>query len=135
MSLTFETDERVVTLLVDEDLYALDAIYGTAYLFVDRCYVLLGRPKERHVSVRLRAKAEATEEELEALVGEFSNELLNQVLRLRIGESTKKIREYTLAKAFFSQPRQATIDALLAELDEEELEDDPLEIEVPWESA
>ena len=135
MSLSYDTSERVVTLLVDEDLYALDAIYGTAYLFVDRCYVLLGRPKERHVSVRLRAKGEATEETLEALAGEFSNELLNQVLRMRIGESTKKIREYTLAKAFFSQPRQATIDALLAELDAEELEEDPLEIEVPWESA
>jgi His-Xaa-Ser system protein HxsD len=135
LSLSYDTSERVVTLLVDEDLYALDAIYGTAYLFVDRCYVLLGRPKERHVSVRLRAKGEATEETLEALAGEFSNELLNQVLRMRIGESTKKIREYTLAKAFFSQPRQATIDALLAELDAEELEEDPLEIEVPWESA
>jgi len=122
-----------VTLLVDEDLYALDAVYGAAYLFVDRCYVLLGRPQERHVRVRLKAKGETSQEELEAMAGEFSNELLNQVLRLRIGERTKKIREYTLAKAFFSQPRQQTIDALLAELDAEELDEDPLEIEVPWE--
>lgn len=122
-----------MTLLVDEDLYALDAVYGAAYLFVDRCYVLLGRPQERRVSVRLKAKGETSQEELEAMAGEFSNELLNQVLRLRIGERTKKIREYTLAKAFFSQPRQQTIDALLAELDAEELDEDPLEIEVPWE--
>ena len=133
MTQEFAVDERSVTLLVDEDLYALDAVYGAAYLFVDRCYVLLGRPQERRVSVRLKAKGETSQEELEAMAGEFSNELLNQVLRLRIGERTKKIREYTLAKAFFSQPRQQTIDALLAELDAEELDEDPLEIEVPWE--
>ena len=133
MTQEFAVDERSVTLLVDEDLYALDAVYGAAYLFVDRCYVLLGRPQERHISVRLKAKGETSKDELEAMAGEFSNELLNQVLRLRIGERNKKIREYTLAKAFFSQPRQQTIDALLAELDAEELDEDPLEIEVPWE--
>ncbi len=135
MSLDYDLSERTVTLLVDEELYSADAVYGAAYLFVDRCYVLLGRPQEAHISVRLRTKGEADEGTLEALAGEFGNELLNQVLRLRIGESTRKIREYTLARAFFSQPRQASIDALLAELDAEELEDDPLEIEVPWEKA
>jgi hypothetical protein len=81
----------------------------------------------------LRAKQEATEDFLEALVGEFSNELLNQVLRFKIGESTSQIREYTMARAFVSTPAQTSIDALLAELDAEELEDDDLEISVPWE--
>lgn len=133
MTPTFDLGERAVSLLVDEALYPVDAVYGTAYLFVDRCYVLLGRPAEKTVSVRLKSKGPTDQATLEALVGEFGNELLNQVLRQRVGESTRKIREYTLAKAFFSQPRQATIDALLAELDAEELEEDPLEIEVPWE--
>ena len=38
-----------------------------------------------------------------------------------------------MARAFVSHPAQASIDALLAELDAEELEDDDLEISVPWE--
>ena len=132
---TFSLDERSLALLLDEGLYPLDAIYGAAYLFVDRCYVFLDRPGDQQVQVRLRSKSDSTEQDLEALAGEFANELLNQVLRLRISESTKNIREYTLARAFFGDSSQASIDALLAELDAEELADDPLEINVPWESS
>ena len=130
--LRYELEERCVHLQVDEELFPLDAIYGASYLFVDRCYLFLSRPADKQVSVRLRAKGEADEAKLEALAGEFANELLNQVLRFRIGQSTARIREYTMAKAFFSHQRSSSIDDLLAELDAEELEDDPLEIEVPW---
>jgi hypothetical protein len=52
---------------------------------------------------------------------------------VRIGESTASLREYYMARAFFTTPVQSSIDALLAELDAEELEDDDLEISVPWE--
>ena len=132
---TFSLDERSLALSLDEGLYPLDAIYGAAYLFVDRCYVFLDRPADQQVQVRFRTKSDRPEQDLEALAGEFANELLNQVLRLRISESTKNIREYTLARAFFGDSSQASIDALLAELDAEELADDPLEINVPWESG
>ncbi len=133
--LVFETAERRVTFEIDEEIYPRDAIYGAAYLFMDRCYLFLGRPADRIVSVQLRTRGEADEETLTELAGEFANELLNQVLRLRVGEATTRIREYTLAKAFFSDPGRSTIDALLAELDAEELDEDPLEIEVPWETS
>ena len=113
---TFSLDDRSLALLLDEALYPLDAIYGAAYLFVDRCYVFLDRPADQQVQVRFRTKSDSTEQDLEALAGEFANELLNQVLRLRISESTKNIREYTLARAFFGDSSQASIDALLAEL-------------------
>jgi hypothetical protein len=70
--------------------------------------------------------------ELEAMAGQFANELLNQVLRLRVAESTAKIREYYMARAFFSEPPRPNIDAILAELDAEEMDADPLEIRLPW---
>ncbi len=132
--LRYELEERCVHLHVDEELFPLDAIYGAAYLFVDRCYLFLSRPADKQVDVRLRTKEEADEAALEALAGEFANELLNQVLRFRVGQSTARIREYTMAKAFFSNQRSSSIDDLLAELDAEVLEDDPLEIEVPWQT-
>ena len=72
---------------------------------------------------------------LDALAGEFSNELLNQAIRVQLGESTATLREYMMARAFFTTPVQSSIDALLAELDAEELEEDDLEISVPWEDA
>lgn len=132
---TFELTERDITFVLDETVYPRDATYGAAYIFIDRCYVFLSVPADKAVEVRLRAKEATTEQALEAMAGEFANELLNQTLRLRIGESTKTIREYYMARAFFTDQSTSTIDALLAELDAEELEDDPLEIAVPWEQA
>ncbi len=134
-SFTVALDDRSLGLQLNEDLYPLDAIYGAAYLFVDRCWVFLDRPADKQVQVRLRAKSDSSETDLEALAGEFCNEVLNQVVRLRVGESTRTIREYYLARAFFGDDARASIDALLAELDAEELEDDPLEIQVPWDTG
>ncbi len=131
--LQYDLESNRVTFAIQEEIYPRDAIYGAAYLFLDRCYVFLGRPEDKAVSVQLRPKKGAGEEALTDLAGEFANELLNQVIRFRVGEATSRIREYTLAKAFFSDPGRSTIDALLAELDAEELDEDPLEIEVPWE--
>jgi hypothetical protein len=84
--------------------------------------------------VHLKPKAEIATDGLDALAGEFANELLNQAIRVRLSESTKSLREYYMARAFFTTPVQSSIDALLAELDAEELEDDELEISVPWET-
>ncbi len=131
----FELSAREIRFVVDEKLYPTDAIYGAAYIFVDRCYVFLDRPADAKVAVRLRTKAPASESELEALAGELANELLNQVLRLRIGDSTARIREYYMARAFFSSDGKSTIDQLLAELDAEEMAEAPLEVAVPWEKA
>jgi His-Xaa-Ser system protein HxsD len=129
----YELGERDIAFTIDEDLYALDAIYGACYLFVDRCYVLLARPADRKVHVRLKAKQAESAEALEAMAGEFANELLNQVLRVRVGRATAAIREHYMARAFFAHtPQSNTIAELLAELDAEELEEDDLEIPVPW---
>jgi His-Xaa-Ser system protein HxsD len=131
----YELSDRQIRFVIDEQLYPRDAIYGATYIFIDRCYVLLDRPSDQKVAVRLRTKAAATEAELEALAGELANELLNQVLRLRVGESTARIREYYMARAFFSTDGKSTIDQLLAELDAEEMAEAPLEVAVPWEKT
>lgn len=127
-------DGRRVALRVDEELYPLDAVYGAAYLFVDRCWVYLHRSGDKQVEVRLKPKGQTEPAALEALAGELANELLNQVLRVRIGDSTRKIREYYMARAFFSTSTRSSIDQLLAELDQEELAQDDLEISVPWDA-
>ncbi len=132
VTLTYDLDARSVAFTIDEDVYARDAVYGASHLFVDRCWLYLTRPAERMIRVRLRTKEAATESELEALAGEFANELLNQVVRRQVGEATRSIREYYMARAFFGTPQTSTIDRLLAELDAEELAEEDLEIRVPW---
>lgn len=134
IELQYSTEAEQVSFTVPESLIPLDAVYGAAYLFVDRCWVFLTRPGDAEVGVHLKPKPDG-EADLDALAGEFANELLNQSLRVRIGESTASLREYYMARAFFTTPVQSSIDALLAELDAEELEDDDLEISVPWEDG
>lgn len=130
---TFQLTDREISFDIDEDLYAADAIYSASYLFIDRCYVFLARPTDRKVRVRLRAKEPGPSMDvLEALAGEFANELLNSQLRVRIGRATAGIREQYMARAFFGQAQSSTIADLLAELDAEELAEEPLEVPVPW---
>lgn len=122
-----------ITFAIDESVYPLDALYGAAYLFLDRCFVFLSRPQAGIVDVRLTARDHATPAALDALAGEFSNELLNQSLRLRLSQSTARIREYYTAAALRAAATTPSVDELLAELESEELLEDPLEIMVPWE--
>ena len=130
----YRIDREVVFFEIDESIFPLDAIFGAAYIFVDRCFLFFSRSSDKKILLHLKIK-DAKASSLEDLVGEFSNELLNQVLRFRLAESTSKIREYYMARAFLSHPAQSSIDSLLAELDAEELEEDDLEISVPWEQG
>ena len=118
---------------VDETVYPLEAVYGASYLFVDRCFVFLSRPRERVVTVRLTSRGPATPAELDALAGEFANELLSQATRLRLSQATARIREYYTAAALRAAAAAPSVDDLLAELDAEELGDDPLDIVLPGE--
>ena len=131
--LGFSVGPDHVSFDVDETVYPLEAIYGGCYLFVDRCFVFLSRPRERVVNVRLTSRGPATAPELDTLGGEFVNELLSQAARLRLSQATTRIREYYTAAALRAAAAAPSVDDLLAELDAEELGDDPLEILVPWE--
>jgi len=118
---------------VEESVYPLEAVYGACYLFLDKCFVHLTRPKPEIVRVRLTTQEAASPAELDALAGEFANELLAQALRQKLSASTARIREYYTAAALRAATSVPSIDELLAELESEELLEDPLEIMVPWE--
>jgi His-Xaa-Ser system protein HxsD len=131
--LGFQLAPDAVTFAVDEGLYPLEALYGACYVFIDRCFVYLSRAADGSVSVRLTARASASASGLDDLAGEFANELLSQVTRLRLSQATARLREYYTAAALRAATSAPSIDELLAELESEELLEDPLEIMVPWE--
>ena len=92
--------EGGVTVTVDAALYPLEALYGAAYIFIDRCYVLLDKAREGAWSVTLTPKAAgATAETLRAMVGEFANELLSQAWRQKILEENRVILETVTTQA------------------------------------
>lgn len=135
-----------VELVLGEELYPLEAVMSAAYVFIDRCYVLLDRPAGGGVKVSLAPKPGTTEEGMREVAGEFQNEVLGQALRLRIAERHEKVREAIVARALFGAaprlegaPEAAPSDAQLGveaqyvpQGDDDYLED-PLGIAVPWE--
>ena len=86
---------------LDVTTYSLQAIYATAYSFVDRVYVFLDR-KGKKIKVVLESKGNLKKKGLEELKKEFHNELLNYLLRTEIGKRTKKIREFIVGTALVS---------------------------------
>jgi His-Xaa-Ser system protein HxsD len=89
-----ELAQGSVHLDVHGALYPLDALYGAAYVFIDRCYVFLSRASPDKVRVTLSPKkGEKTEEALRDLVGEFSNELLSNAWRHQITEKNRPLIE------------------------------------------
>ena len=117
-----------VELTIDPQLYPLEAVYGAAYVFLDKAYLRLdGNPKKK-IIIKIKGKESLDREKLENLAGDFLNELLNYSLRYKISKNNRKIREYIVGTALLSSLAEAP------EAEEkEEWEEDPLGIAVSWE--
>ena len=133
IQLGFSLGPDHISLEVDEGVFDLDALYGTAYQFVDRCFVYLSRSDSGALLARLTTRAAATPQQLESLAGEFASQLAAQSTRLKLSQATARLREYYLAAALRAAAAAPSVDDLLAELESEDLLEDPLEIMVPWE--
>lgn len=92
------TDDSLV-IRVDTVLYTLDALFRVCYLFTDRCYLFLSQGEGQAV-VEVRFTRKSPESDLNEIAGEFSNELVNQMVRLDVAAETKGIRELIVAQAF-----------------------------------
>jgi His-Xaa-Ser system protein HxsD len=130
--LQVDPETGVAEVALERNLYPLDVIYGAAYVLIDRAYLLLDRrASDGRIIVRIESREERDEATLTALVGEFSNELLNQALRRKITRQNKVELEAIVTQALAG----ATGSMLPGELDDDDLDflDDPLGIAVPWE--
>ncbi len=90
--------QSTLSFTINPDIYTTEGIFRTAYIFLDRCYLFLYREPDHQITVLLKAKTQDTH--VDALTGEFLNELINQRLRIDIGKETGKIRELIVAQAF-----------------------------------
>ena len=95
---TLDAGTSSLTLSLDVGLYPRDVLYAAAYVFIDRCYVLLDREGSRFI-VHLRGKQPLDEAALRAMAGEFENELLAQALRHQVVDANQRIIEEVVAVA------------------------------------
>lgn len=143
--------ENAIIFNVPLKLYPADAILNAAYIFIDRCYVLLEGDPKKSISIQLKGKNTLSAKQLNDLKGEFNNELLNQILRAKIAKDNKKLREYIVGQALIgASPEQPVadsgqnadeeldkiLDRELKTLEEEEKKSaskkDPMKILKPW---
>ncbi len=125
--------EGSVDLELDEGLYPRDAIYGAAYVFIDRCYVLLDRVAGGRIKVALRAKRGGAADSA-ALAGELQNELLAQAWRRAIAEENRALIEQVTTRALAGAAGPPGLDELLAmDIGEATAFEDPLGIAMSWE--
>jgi His-Xaa-Ser system protein HxsD len=125
--------EGAVELEFDEGLYPKDAIYGAAYVFIDRCYVHLDRAGDRRIKVTLRSKKGAPLDS-QACAGELENELLAQAWRRQILDENRQLVEAITTKALGGAAGPPGLDELLAmDIGEATAFDDPLGIAMSWE--
>jgi His-Xaa-Ser system protein HxsD len=94
-----ETNDGTLSICVDTAIYPLEVIFRTCYVFTDRCYLFLS-PNTSNSVIDVFCTAKTPECDLAAIVGEFSNELINQRVRMDIAAQTLTIRELIVAQAF-----------------------------------
>lgn len=80
-----------------KQIYDKDALLKAAYSFTDKAYIHLDADEENYI-VYIEAKNN------ENLINEkeFQNEILAQMVRKKIAEQTKTVRELMIARAFSS---------------------------------
>lgn len=88
-----------ITLSLDPKVYPLGTVHGAAYLFLARTYVRLDRARDGRMEVRLAGKTKLDRAALEALAGEFANELTNQYVREEVAQKTTRLREAVVGRA------------------------------------
>lgn len=115
-------------------LYPLDAVYGAAYIFIDRCYALLDEPSEGLFRVTLALKnGEPAEHTLSSLANEFAREIQSCALRAEIAKETAELIEAATNTALLGAVGPPTLDDLEKFDFSGEALEDPLGIAMSWE--
>lgn len=133
-AVALDATDSALALTLDATLYPLEALYGAAYVFIDRCYVLLDRPDGAHFRVSLSAKKPpASPELLRELAGEFLNELLSCAWRQQITQENRALLEQLTTQALSGAMGPASLDDLASFDFSEDNFEDPLGIATSWE--
>ena len=131
---TVDEGDASVTMTVPAEAYPLPALYGASYVFIDRCFVWLGRPSPEAWTVTLSKKDPAAPTPaLAELAGEFANELLSCAWRHEITKNNRAVIEAVTMQAFGGAMGPPSLDELEAFDFTAEPFDDPLGIAQSWE--
>jgi His-Xaa-Ser system protein HxsD len=121
---------------VDEKVFPRSVTVAAAYVFIDRCYLRLERGERGRLAVRMKAKPGQPDAAVKDLAADFENELLHQLMRHQVSESTAGLREVLVGRALLSAEPQDSPEGAAPGCEscaDQDYLDDPLGIAVPWE--
>ncbi len=93
-------ESGVFALRVDLSVFSRDAVLRAAYKLTDRCHLFVERESAVGGWLVVTFRPKADRGELETIVGDFSNELIDQQLRERLAREAGPIRQILVAQAF-----------------------------------
>lgn len=113
--------EGFVFVSINPKIYPVDVVLSAAYVFTDKCYVLLdGDPKDE-IIVELRPKSQ--NEDLEKVGREFNNELIHYANYAVAALKNEKLREAIVTRVMMTNSAQSNEAK------------DPLEALKPWDES
>jgi His-Xaa-Ser system protein HxsD len=101
VKLDIDAKAREVSFSVPSKVYSMDALRIAAATFESRCESEAGEEKGRY-ELTLRARKSLDAAGLEALAGEFANELLNQEYRFVVAKFNRKVADLIAAQTLLA---------------------------------
>jgi len=98
----YEIDSKngIVIVSINPKIYSLDIVYSAAYIFTEKCYVLLDGDPLQEIIAELRPKSK--DEDLKKIGMEFNNELINYANYDSQSRKNVRLREILLQRAMLT---------------------------------
>lgn len=125
-NMTITQDDRK-KIILDKEIYPLDVIYTTSYVFLEKAYIFLKKGEKNQIIVEIEPKNGLDPGYLKR---EFNNQLINYAQHMKASEKNMDVKKKLLQEIFaynFIEDNDET------NLDFEEDIEDPDGILIPWE--
>lgn len=132
VALEYDFENGSALLRLPEAAVGRDALLDALLTLIDRAYVYVGEADAGFLVAKVQPRGEASEEQVDELVQELARSIASFALHRQVLTASGSLRDYSITQALFGQTTAPSIDALLAELDDEELGGDGYDYEVPW---
>ncbi len=117
--------EGYALLSVNPNIYPLDVVLSTAYVFLERCYVLVDGDPNEEIVVELRPKDK--KQDIEKLGREFNNELVSYASYAVQSLKNAPLREAIINRVLLTNSQDEEC------YEEEPFDENPEDIAKPWE--
>ena len=95
-----DLDSGGCALSVDLSVFSTEAVLRAAYKLTDRCHLFVEGESAAGGRLVVTFRVKATGADLTEVVGEFSNELIDQQIREQLAREAGPVREILVAQAF-----------------------------------